>query len=212
MNSSLNSHRWRYIVGGTLILLGLVAFLDTFLSLSLAGLFWAVLFVAGGGAFLLVTASDRSAWWAVIPGFTLLGIGILIGLDDVFPRLADYLGGAIVLGGIGCAFLAVFLMRRNYWWALIPMGTMFSLVLLILLDPFITDSAWVFLLGLSATFASLMLFKDGGIPMRWPIYPALALAAVALIVMMGSLNWAVYIWPLALIVVGGYLIVRAVQR
>ena len=136
----------------------------------------------------------------------------MIGTEEIFPRLADYIGGAIVLGGIGCAFLTVFLMRRAFWWALIPMGTMFSLVLLILADPFLKDSAWIFLLGLSATFASLMLVKDGGVPMRWPIYPALALAGVSLIVMMGSLNWAVFIWPVALILGGGILIVRALQR
>ena len=209
----MNSNRWRYVVGGTLVLLGIVAFLDTILSVNISGLFWAVAFMAGGGAFLLITASDHSSWWAVIPGFTLLGIGVLIGTDAIFPRVADYAGGAIVLGGIGCAFLAVFLMRRTYWWALIPMGTMFSLVLLILADPFIKDAAWIFLLGLAATFAALMLVKDdSGVPMRWPIWPAGSLLVVSMIVMMSSLHWAVFIWPVVLILVGGGLVVRALVR
>jgi hypothetical protein len=209
----MKSNQWRYIVGGALILLGILAFLDSFLNVSLTGLFWAVLFLAGGGAFFVVLAGNSSAWWAVIPGFTLASIGALIGLDSLLPSVANYLGGAIVLGGIGCAFLTIYLMRRMFWWALIPMGTMFSLVLLILLDPFIPGgAAWIFLLGLAGTFAGLMLVKDGSEPMRWPIYPAISLLAVSMIVMMGTLNWAAYIWPLILILAGGFLVVRALTR
>jgi hypothetical protein len=47
---------------------------------------WALLFGAGGIVFLTTFWRDRARWWALIPGFTLLSLGALIGLQPARER------------------------------------------------------------------------------------------------------------------------------
>ncbi|MEW6180427.1 MAG: hypothetical protein AB1522_10910 [Chloroflexota bacterium] len=205
---------WRILAGGGLILLGVIALLDVLFQIDLGGMLWSVLFLAGGIAFLAVLASDRNQWWAAIPGFTLLGIGTLIGLSRLAPAVTDQIGGAIVLGGIGLSFIVVFLLNRNFWWALIPAGVMTSLVVMLVLEPFFGDSvAWVFLLGLAATFGLVYLIPGpGGERMEWALWPAGIMLIVSLIVMGVSVQWAAYVIPALMILGGIVLFVRALRR
>ncbi len=205
---------WRILAGGGLILLGVIALLDVVFQIDLGGMLWSVLFLAGGIAFLAVLASDRNQWWAAIPGFTLLGIGTLIGLSRLAPAVTDQIGGAIVLGGIGLSFIVVFLLNRNFWWALIPAGVMTSLVVMLVLEPFFGDSvAWVFLLGLAATFGLVYLIPGpGGERMEWALWPAGIMVIVSLIVMGVSVQWAAYVIPALMILGGIVLFVRALRR
>ena len=210
----MNPFRWRILVGGALVLMGILALLNTVFSIDLGGLIWAAIFLLAGFAFVYVLVSDRKAWWAAFPGFTLLGIGLLIGVGELAPRVADAIGGAFVLGGIGLSFLVVYLLNRSFWWALIPMGVMASLVVMLLLEPVMRDDvAWVFLLGLALTFG-LLWFVPGsaGERMTWPLYPAVVLLVVAMITMVSTVAWAGYVWPVVLIVGGGLLVWRAIGR
>ena len=167
----MNPTRWRILVGGLLILAGVIALVNTITGIDLGGFVWAVLFILGGLAFIYVMASDRSNWWAAIPGFTLLGIGALIGLEEIAPQASDQIGGALVLAGIGVSFLVVYFLNRNFWWAIIPMGVMFSLVALILLEPYMSKSVVIFFLGLAATFGVLALLPiNNGKRTNWPLY------------------------------------------
>lgn len=210
----MNSMRWRLLVGGLLVVAGLVAMVNAVTGFDLGGIVWALLLGLGGLAFIFVMASDKNNWWAAIPGFTLLGIAALVGLDSLAPRLLGDAGGALVLGGIGLAFLVVYLINRTFWWALIPMGVMFSLVALIALEGFMGDSAVVvFFLGLAATFGLIALLPvENGKRMSWPWIPAGALLLVGLIVGMGQNDWARFIMPVAVILVGGYLVLRAFRQ
>ncbi len=115
---------WRYLVGIGLIALGVLALLDNILNVNLSAYLWSILFILGGGAFVAVLVSDRNQWWASFPGFTLLGIGALIGLEELLPNFAGQVGASLVLGGIGLSFVVVYLLRREFWWALIPAGVM----------------------------------------------------------------------------------------
>lgn len=209
----MNPMRWRLLVGGLLVLAGIFALVNAITGLSLTGLVWALLFILGGLAFIYVLATDRRNWWAAIPGFTLLGIGALIGSSELFPRLTEQIGGAFVLAGIGLAFLVVYLLNRSFWWAIIPMGVMFSLVALILLEPIVNDGAVVvFFLGLAATFGLLALIPiDNGKRTNWPWFPAGALLIIGLIVGMGAYSWTGYIMPVIIILVGGYMVYRAIR-
>jgi len=209
----MNPMRWRLLVGGLLVLAGVFALINAITGLSLGGLVWAVLFILGGSAFVFVMASDRKNWWAAIPGFTLLGIGVLIGSAELFPRFTDKFGGAFVLAGIGIGFLVVYLLNTSFWWAIIPMGVMLSLVALILLEPFVSTGAVViFFLGLAATFGVLALLPiDNGKRTSWPLFPAGALVLIGLIVGMGAYNWSGFIMPVIIILVGGYLVYRAIR-
>jgi len=94
------------------------------------------------------------------------------------------------------------------------MGVMFSLVALIALESLMGDSAVViFFLGLAATFGLIALLPvDNGKRMSWPWIPAGALLLVGLIVGMGENDWARFVMPVAVILVGGYLVLRAFRQ
>jgi hypothetical protein len=205
---------WRILAGGGLILMGVIALLDAVFQVELSGMLWSALFLLGGVAFLAVLATDRKQWWAAIPGFTLLGIGTLIGLSRLAPAVTEQIGGVFVLGGIGLSFIVVYVLNRNFWWALIPAGVMTSLVVMLLLEPLFGDSvAWVFLLGLAATFGVVYLLPGpGGERMEWALWPAGVMVVVSLIVMGVSVQWAAYVIPALMILGGIVLFVRALRR
>ncbi len=136
-----------------------------------------------------------------------------VGLDAVAPRVTDQYGGALVLGGIGLAFLVVYLLNRAFWWAIIPMGVMFTLVVLILVEGFMGEPAVVFFLGLAATFGVVALLPvNNGKRMSWPLIPAGVLLFVGLLVGMGENDWTRFIMPIVVILVGGYLVLRAMRQ
>jgi hypothetical protein len=71
--------------------------------------------------FLATFLRDRTLWWALIPAYVLLAIGlmmVLIGLG----LLSDALVPAFVLLAIAIPFFVVYLRDRSLWWALIPGG------------------------------------------------------------------------------------------
>lgn len=78
-----------------------------------------------GGLFMIIISipfwigflvDRKRTWWALIPGWSLLAIGLLVSLVDLED---DRLVGALVLFAIALPFYGVFLFRRQNWWALI---------------------------------------------------------------------------------------------
>ena len=119
------------ILWGSLLILGGVLFLLQNLGMfELGDLFWALLLGLAGVFFLSLFLQNRANWWAIIPGFTLLSIGLLIALGRLAPSLAQVWGGSIVLGGIGLSFLVIYLLDRGNWWAIIPGGVMLTLMVI----------------------------------------------------------------------------------
>ena len=89
-------------VGALLVAFGVLFLLQNFGFLgAVQNTIWLVLFGAAGLTFLFVFASNRQQWWAVIPGFVLLGLAVLIAFGD---RLGAW-GGALFLGSIGIGVL-----------------------------------------------------------------------------------------------------------
>ena len=78
----MNPMRWRVMVGGLLVLAGVLAMVNAITGYNLGGIVWALLLGLGGLAFIFVMASNKSNWWAAIPGFTLLGIAALVGVGS----------------------------------------------------------------------------------------------------------------------------------
>ncbi len=135
-----------FAIGALLVALGVLFLLQNFGLFSSFGDFvWLVLFGAGGLAFLYVFAVSPQQWWAVIPGFVLLGLAALIGFGD---RLGAW-GPALFLGSIGLAFWVIFVVRREFWWALIPAGTLTTLAFVSMLADRLPDMATggIFFLG-----------------------------------------------------------------
>jgi hypothetical protein len=196
-----------------LIALGVLFLLQNFGLMTFTNLIWLVVFGVGGLVFLFVFAQDQEQWWALIPGFTLLGLGTLIGLGD---RLGT-LGPAIFLGSIGLSFAVIYIIRRgDFWWAIIPAGTLLSLALMIALEPYLqriaaeeTVMPAILFLGLAATFGLVYLVSLSGKHMTWALIPAGILAVIGVLMFLSIGGLVNYLWAVVLIVVGCYMLLRA---
>jgi hypothetical protein len=71
--------------------------------------------------FLAVYYRDRRNWWALIPAYVLIVIGLMILLTEM-GLLSDLLVPAYVLIAIAIPFFVVYLRDRKLWWSLIPGG------------------------------------------------------------------------------------------
>ncbi len=197
---------------GALMILGGVAFLLQNLGVfQFAGLFWAFLFVLAGAIFLSVFFQARQVhWWALIPGCALLGIGAQIAVSELSPSLSDLLGGALVLGGIGLGFVAIYLANRESWWAIIPAGVLLTLAVVSSLEEASgMETGGVFFLGLGLTFALVALLPTQQGSLKWAWIPAGILLLMGVFFLASVEQWINYLWPVALILVGGYLALRA---
>ena len=194
------------ITGGLLFLLQNLGILGGGLVLV-----WALLFAAAGVVFLYVFLNDRANWWAVIPGCVLLSLGILIGLDELAPKVSNNLGGALVLGSISLSFWIIYFTKREYWWAIIPGGIMLTLALITILESVAQELevVGVLFLGMGATFGVLSLLPNPQGRMKWPLIPAAVLLLVGILLAAASASVLNYIWPTGLVLVGLYLIYRS---
>ncbi|MFQ5812910.1 MAG: hypothetical protein ACE5I2_06955, partial [Anaerolineae bacterium] len=88
-----------------LIVVGILLLLQNLgILVGIVALIWSLIFGAGGLVFLYMFLTNRTQWWAIIPGFGLLGLAALIALDEFLPRVGEALGVMIFLGGVGLAF------------------------------------------------------------------------------------------------------------
>lgn len=183
------------LAGGGLLLLQTMGILK-----SATGVFWGAAFLVAGAVFISLLFEGQ--WWPAIPGMTLLGLGAIILLGD---RLGDF-SGMIFLGAIAIAFWLIYIFDRSNWWALIPAGVLSTLAVVTILPgrvgPFGTGG--VFFLGLAFTFLLVALAAG----MRWAYYPAAALGVLGVLATASLMDLANYIWAAALILGGGFLIMR----
>lgn len=201
-------------IGLLLIAVGVVLLLQTLNIATFAWPFlWAILFAAGGVVFLSIYARRREQWWPLIPGLTLLAIGVLIGLESIVPGGIGDLGGSIVLGGISLAFWGVYLSRRDSWWPLIPAGTLLTLAVAVAFSTVLEGDlfAGAFLLGLGLTFGLVYLVPTPKGRQTWAVYPAAILVVMGIIMGAAAADLLVYGFAAALIVGGLYLALRALR-
>jgi len=200
---------------GILLILGGLLFLGQSLGLMMLNNLWPVVFAVPGIVFLYTFVRQRENWWAAMPGMALLGIGTLIAFEQIFPRANDAWGGAIFLGSLAVAFLAVYLRTAGReWWAIIPAGVLGTLTSTILLEPFLGDrfTGGLFMLGLAATFALVYLLPTPAGRMRWAVYPACILGGIGVLTVIAATQIMRVLGPLAIIGFGLYLILRRRDR
>jgi hypothetical protein len=144
----------------------------------------------------------------------LLGIGFSVSLNTIAPSLSSTLSGPIVLGSIGASFLVIYLLNREYWWAIIPCGVLLTLAIVISLENLLTDMGFVsiFFLGLAATFALVAFVPTAEGKMQWAWIPAIVLALMGVIFGAFSGAFMAYLLPIALILGGGILIFRTLAK
>jgi hypothetical protein len=206
----------RPILGVILVLAGVLIFLQN-MGIVRAdwAAFWALAFAGAGVAFLVLLLGGTRYWWAAIPGFTLIGLGMLIGLDLVAPAMAANWGGSIFLGMIGVGFLVVYLVSRVNWWAIIPAGVMITLAVVAAVSQFApgAEGGSILFLGLAVTFGLVYLLPGpGGQRMTWALIPAGVMLVLAAVVAFAATGIGNFIWPAILIVAGAYLLVRNYRR
>jgi hypothetical protein len=202
------------VVGGILLVLaGLVLLLNNF---GIIQLNWEMLvgplFGIGGLVFLAVYLLDRDNWWALIPGFVLIGLGIIFFMGQNLESMAEELGGAVFLGLLGLAFLLIYITHRENWWAIIPGGVLVTLAGVTLIPEDSVLMGGAFFLGLAVTFGLVYILPSPSGRMKWALYPAGILLILGILVMLGATNLLNYVWPLALLIAGAYVIYLAVRK
>lgn len=199
----------RYLVGAAvLITVGVLLLLQNLgVIVGAENVFWTLGFFAGGVIFLSIFAfSPRSQWWAVIPGMVLLGLGIMVGFGESLGQF----GGAVFLIALALSFWLVLLTNRTQWWAVIPAGVLTSVAVVSALPEKIGgfEKGGILFIGLAATFG-LVALLFGREHARWAMWPALILLVVGLAMFLSSAHMLNWIWAVGLILVGLYLVIRA---
>jgi hypothetical protein len=204
----MKRYDFRVVIGAALILLGGLLLLERFgLFRGAADIFWGVVFLAGGAYFLYRFIGNATGeWWAAIPGFALVGIGV----DNLLAGFLRDWGGLFFLGMLGLGFFAVYLSGRERWWAIIPGGVLVTLgIVSVLNDVYAArETGGLFFLGLGLTFLLVAVLAS----LSWAYIPGVILVVMGALVgtqFAGSLN---YVWPAALILAGLLLIYQFVRR
>ncbi len=197
----------RIIWGGLLIVAGGLFLLQEFGIVSGAwDIIWIFLFGIAGAGFLYLYLSDRTQWWPLIPGVSLVSLAVLILVEEFFPGITW--GGALFLGGIGLSFWLIYLTNREAWWAIIPGGVLLTLAVVAACEPVADDNGGIFFFGLGITFALVGLLPTSQGRMKWAFIPAAVLLIMGIFLATPLLPLLDYIWPVALILLGGYFILR----
>ena len=166
--------------GALLILLGLLALIQTLTNLSAWA--WVAALAAGGLGMFAVYLATRSHWIALIPPYVLWAVALLIALITL-NILRDEAIATFVLAAVALPFLIVFLRDRSQWWALIPTYVLFAVGLMVgligigaLRDEFIaTYVLWTIALPFLIVFLS-----DN--EQWWALIPTYVLGAIGLMV------------------------------
>jgi hypothetical protein len=204
----MRSGWWRVIAGLLIIVAGVLLLLVQFEWITLEGTFWGTVFLLGGAAFFLALwLGDRAEWWPLIPGGVMLAWGLSTVLGNL--GLAEWLVTLIGMVGSSLPFLYIFTRnRKTNWWALIPGGVLLLVGVATVLGELIGGD-WVstlVLLGIALAFALVFLMDRRN---WWALIPAGVLAMVAI----GVSPLAVeFLFAVALILFGAYLILRMVLR
>ncbi len=197
--------------GLILIVAGIMFMLQNLgIFLGAGSLLWAILFGGAGLAFLNVYFSTRENWWALIPGSTLTAIGLHIAMGIVLPSVTDFLGGAIIIGGIALSFWMIYAARRDFWWAIIPAGILSSVALIEILDNVFPrgEMDGLVVVGIGLTFLFLAVLPGYDNQLRWAFIPGGILTLIGILTMPLMETIFAVIWPLALIGAGGYVIYK----
>jgi hypothetical protein len=201
------------IVGIGLIVVGALFLLQTMgIVEGILPLLWVFVFVAGGAIFLYFFWINREHWWALIPGFTLIGVGALLGLTEYGPRQLDNLAAALLLACIGLSFWIIYFINREHWWAIIPGGILFSVAVMVGLEDVLAGDdviVSIFFLGLALTFGAIALLPSPYGRMKWAWIPASVLFVIGVVIFSVAVSGFKYVWPAAIIAVGLYVLYRA---
>jgi hypothetical protein len=187
------------VFGGVLILLENLNIIS-----DVGDIFWGVIWGLVGAFFLWMLVRDRNNWWAAFPAFTLLGLAI----SSLLPDSLEAFDGLVFFAGISLGFLWVYFTDTTRWWAIIPAGVMLTLGSISALeDATGLDNGGFLFLGLGLTFI-LVAILPGGRARSWAFIPGVLLLVFGSILGTPAVGFLEYVWPAALILLGGYFVLR----
>jgi len=204
----MNMRRYdpRLLLGILLVLGGLLSLLDAMGVISNAGgIFWGLIFAAGGLIFLYMLINNRENWWAAFPAFTLLGLAA----SSFLPKSLSAYDGLVFFAGISLGFWWVYFTNTERWWAIIPAGVLLTLGVVSSIHNITSDLATggLFFLGLGLTFILVAVLPGGG-GRSWALIPGTVLLLLGALLGTPYRGITDYIWPAVLIILGGYFVLR----
>lgn len=199
----------RLLIGILLVVGGVLSLLDVQGIISNAGgIFWGLLFAAGGLVFLYLLSSDPNNWWAAFPGFTLLGLAA----SSFLPESLEAYDGLVFFAGISLGFWWVYFTDRGRWWAIIPAGVLLTLGIVSALDEVSgIETGGSFFLGLGLTFILVAVLPGEG-NRSWALIPGTILLVFGALLGTPFFGLAEYFWPALLILLGGYFVFQFFRR
>jgi hypothetical protein len=146
-----------------------------------------------GGMFMLAVAlpfwaaflvGPRENWWAIIPGWIVGAIGVLVLLSNT---ITGDLFASLIMFAIGLPFLVVYLANRKNWWALIPGGIMTAFGLILLLGNLLQGDwfAVLLMLAIAAPFYAVYVHDRRN---WWALIPAGVMTSVALMILVAGVE------------------------
>ena len=199
----------RLLIGILLVVGGVLTLLDVQGIISNAGgIFWGLIFAAGGLVFLYLLFNDPNNWWAAFPGFTLLGLAA----SSFLPDSLEAYDGLVFFAGISLAFWWVYFTDRARWWAIIPAGVLLTLGIVSALDDVTgIDTGGSFFLGLGLTFILVAILPGVG-NRSWALIPGVILLVFGALIGTPFFGLAEYFWPALLILLGVYFVFQFFRR
>ena len=198
------------IIGGALILFGILFLLNNFNILDISvGSVFAGIFALAGLIFLIVFFLDCEQWWALIPGFVMMGVGATILVGEYLTLRGVDIAGAVMLVFIALPFWIIYFLKRDFWWALFPAGGMTSIAAMTLIPGKYGDlDVSVMFFGWAGTFLLVYFLAK----QKWAIWPTLGLLVMAIAFLAGAFDVFGYLWPVVIIGAGAYMIYRAMRK
>lgn len=175
-----------------------------------------MILVLAGATFAWVYFSNPASWWAAIPSSALFGAAIVILMEtdpDGFGQWTE----VPFLAALSLGFWAVYLRGTRRWWAVIPAGMLLTAAVVTAVTAAVSGAITgaIFLIGAALTFVLVAVLPGGASRRWWAWFPAGVLTVAAIAVLLSAAEWITLlnaVWPTAIIVAGGFLIWRAVDR
>jgi hypothetical protein len=220
--SSLGNARsplgWRSLIGLLLLVGGALLFAQTIGWLRLGDWLWGAAAVVAAAFFAALWMRDRAQWWVFIPAGALLGVAVVV-LSTYWRTIVDpgeEAVGLLFLMFFGLGFGLVYLAERSMWWALIPMGAMWTSATvswLGLRNTADSVTAATMFFGMAATFLLVAVAPGGRERLRWwALIPTALLALVGVLVAGSYFSILNLIGPLVLMAIGVGLLVTVLLR
>lgn len=203
-------------IGVLVLAAGVLLLLEAAGILKVHPLVWAVLFAAASVTFWFVFFAHRPSWWAAIPAAALAGAAIVNLMELDVGGLGQWTEVPF-LAALSVGFWAVYFRDTDRWWAIIPAGVLLTVAVITAVTAAVGGpiTGAIFLVGVALTFALVAVLPGGTSRRWWAWIPAGVLGVVATIVLFSAAEWYVvlnYLWPVAVIGAGAYLIWRAVRQ